>query len=260
MVFSNRIFSWTVRRQESTWSRYRMVPPRKCARSSSINTTNITLKALQIAGLFLFDFGYICLKYIFMSRFFWFVLLFCQLLSAQELALIPQPKQLQILPGTAQMFSSVEFHNGFGSSEFSFLDKEFKRRTSRSIEVAQPGDLQIKKAKTPMPSGSYRLSANANQATVITAGDEAGVFYALQTLFQLLPTDTSNGFPAVDIYDEPTFSWRGMHLDCSRHFFSKDFVKHYIDYLAMYKMNTFHWHLTDDQGWRIEIKKYPKLT
>jgi hexosaminidase len=66
--------------------------------------------------------------------------------------------------------------------------------------------------------------------------------------------------PALTIHDYPKFAWRGMHLDVSRHFFEVDFVKKYIDLLAMYKFNTFHWHLTDDQGWRIEIKKYPKLT
>ncbi|RZK94571.1 MAG: beta-N-acetylhexosaminidase, partial [Hymenobacter sp.] len=66
--------------------------------------------------------------------------------------------------------------------------------------------------------------------------------------------------PAVEVADKPRYSWRGMHLDVSRHFFPVEFVKQYIDYLALHKMNTFHWHLTDDQGWRIEIKKYPKLT
>jgi hexosaminidase len=64
----------------------------------------------------------------------------------------------------------------------------------------------------------------------------------------------------MKIEDQPKFAWRGMHLDVCRHFFTVDEVKQYIDYLAMYKLNTFHWHLTDDQGWRIEIKKYPKLT
>ena len=66
--------------------------------------------------------------------------------------------------------------------------------------------------------------------------------------------------PCMQVKDYPRFKWRGMHLDVSRHFFSVDMVKEYIDLLAYYKMNTFHWHLVDDQGWRIEIKKYPKLT
>ncbi|WP_051651884.1 beta-N-acetylhexosaminidase [Prevotella sp. P6B1] len=92
----------------------------------------------------------------------------------------------------------------------------------------------------------------------IEGGSAAGVFYGIQTLRKAAANGTE--FAAATITDTPRFSWRGMHLDCSRHFFSVDFVKKYIDLLAMHNMNVFHWHLTDDQGWRIEIKKYPKLT
>lgn len=98
----------------------------------------------------------------------------------------------------------------------------------------------------------------------------AGLFYGIQSLFQLLPADICKKdgsgksiawqVPCITIRDHPRFSYRGMHLDVSRHFFPKEFIKKYIDLIAMYKMNTFHWHLTDDNGWRIEIKKYPKLT
>lgn len=103
---------------------------------------------------------------------------------------------------------------------------------------------------------------------LISAGTELGVFYALQTLRQIMRMDAvpdANGtqrlwsLPLVDISDEPRFTYRGMHLDVSRHFMPVDFIKKYIDLLAFYKMNYFHWHLTDDQGWRVEIKKYPKL-
>lgn len=89
-----------------------------------------------------------------------------------------------------------------------------------------------------------------------------GCFYALQTLIQLLPTQKSNSLviPCAEINDEPRFQWRGMHLDVCRHFYPVSFIKKYIDLIALYKMNTFHWHLTEDQGWRIVIKKYPKLT
>jgi hexosaminidase len=96
----------------------------------------------------------------------------------------------------------------------------------------------------------------------IRALKPAGVFYGCQTLLQLL-SKTSEGkwqIPCVEIEDYPRFRWRGMHLDVCRHFMPAEFVKKYIDLLAMHKMNTLHWHLTDDQGWRIEIKKYPKLT
>ena len=90
-----------------------------------------------------------------------------------------------------------------------------------------------------------------------------GVFYGIQTLRKSIPAEAKGAtvlIPAGEIKDEPRFSYRGMHLDVGRHFFPKEFMKKYIDLLALHNMNTFHWHLTDDQGWRIEIKKYPKLT
>lgn len=100
----------------------------------------------------------------------------------------------------------------------------------------------------------------------ITGKNGKGIFYGIQTLRQLLPAAVEKGavaeltIPAVTIEDSPEFGYRGMHLDVARHFFPVSFVKKYIDILAMHKMNTFHWHLTEDQGWRIEIKKYPRLT
>jgi hexosaminidase len=103
----------------------------------------------------------------------------------------------------------------------------------------------------------------------VRASSDAGHFYAVQTLFQLLPeavfgatpaTDVAWTIPCLTIQDRPRFSWRGAHLDVSRHFLPREFIKTFLDMLAMHKMNVFHWHLTDDQGWRIEIKKYPQLT
>lgn len=110
---------------------------------------------------------------------------------------------------------------------------------------------------------AYTLSINP-KGIVLKASAPNGLFYGVQTLIQLLPHSKKQlaqvTFPAVQIEDSPRFSWRGMHLDVSRHFMPVSFIKKYIDYIAMNKMNVFHWHLTDDQGWRIEIKKYPKLT
>lgn len=107
----------------------------------------------------------------------------------------------------------------------------------------------------------YDLYVNQNQILFSAEGHQ-GLYYGIQTLKQLMPLEKSNEvkIPCVQIRDSPRYQWRGMHLDCSRHFFTKEEVKKYIDYLAMYKFNVFHWHLTDDQGWRIEIKKYPLLT
>ena len=122
--------------------------------------------------------------------------------------------------------------------------------------------------------GHYQLETNTNGITVV-GSTHAGTFYGIQTLIQLLPltpfqgtaegpiVKTQNGvlsIPAVKIDDYPRFAYRGLHLDVGRHFFSVEFVKRYIDFIALHKMNYFHWHLTEDQGWRIEIKKYPRLT
>lgn len=117
------------------------------------------------------------------------------------------------------------------------------------------------------PEG-YRLAVSPIAIT-IKSWKPAGLFYAIQSLWQLFPPEFENTesahrthwtLPCLYIKDLPRFSWRGMHLDVSRHFFPKEFIKKYIDILAIHKINTFHWHLTDDQGWRIQIKKYPKLT
>lgn len=110
-------------------------------------------------------------------------------------------------------------------------------------------------------SEQYKLSVDRDRVEI--AGDDAGAFYGLQSLLQLMRPGANKGevvIPAVAIEDKPRFHYRGMHLDVSRHFFPVEFVKKYIDLMSQYKFNTFHWHLTDDQGWRIEIKKYPKLT
>ncbi|MDD4052766.1 MAG: beta-N-acetylhexosaminidase [candidate division Zixibacteria bacterium] len=111
--------------------------------------------------------------------------------------------------------------------------------------------------------GAYRLTVSDNGA-IILAGTTGGLFYGVQTFLQLLPCEPGQGndviVPGVEIVDQPRFGWRGMHLDVCRHFFPADFIKKYIDLLARHKMNRFHWHLTDDQGWRIEIKRYPLLT
>ncbi len=121
--------------------------------------------------------------------------------------------------------------------------------------------------RTLGPEG-YRLEVKPKGIT-ISAATEAGVFYGIQTLRQLLPPEIFRearvnnvvwNVPAVSIEDTPRFSWRGAHLDTARHFMPKEFVKKYIDLMAIHKLNRFHWHLTDDQGWRLEIRKYPKLT
>lgn len=117
------------------------------------------------------------------------------------------------------------------------------------------------------PKESYDLDVRAGGITIQYA-DEAGALYAVETLRQMLPpgvdspkgTNSPLNVPSAIIHDAPRFPWRGMHLDVSRHFFPASFIKRYIDYIAMMKMNVFHWHLVDDGGWRLQIDKYPKLT
>ncbi|MBC8083793.1 MAG: beta-N-acetylhexosaminidase, partial [Hymenobacter sp.] len=122
---------------------------------------------------------------------------------------------------------------------------------------------QIKLVTAAAPAGPEGYQLVVDKAGIrITAAAGPGLFYGSQTFLQLLPARpaATAGVPYVRIADQPAFRWRGAMLDVCRHFFSVEFVKKYIDFLAAYKLNTFHWHLTDDQGWRIEIKKYPKLT
>jgi len=111
-----------------------------------------------------------------------------------------------------------------------------------------------------LPPDGYRLTITPQQ--ILVAGKGAGLFYGIQTLIQLIPEGNNPvvKLPCVQIEDYPRFAYRGLMLDVCRHFFSVEFIKKYLDLMATYKLNNFHWHLTDDQGWRIEIKKYPKLT
>jgi len=128
--------------------------------------------------------------------------------------------------------------------------------------------LSISRNKSSIPAEGYELKVSPKQIR-IHASDGAGLLYGIQTLLQLFPPEIckvspmapgkSWAAPCVEIKDHPRYSYRGMHLDVSRHFFPKEFIKRYLDLMAMYKFNTFHWHLTDDNGWRIEIKKYPGL-
>ena len=142
------------------------------------------------------------------------------------------------------------------ASGFSLLVAAAPAVTSEANTVT----LRLSGGTTEANVEGYRMDVTSS-AVDISAHTPAGLFYGLQTLRQLLPVNSEDwSMPAVVIKDVPRFRYRGMHLDVGRHFFPVTFIKKYIDLLALYKMNTFHWHLTEDQGWRIEIKKYPKLT
>jgi len=201
------------------------------------------------------------------------VLISGSLYAQTSYSLIPYPRSLTTGKGSFYIDSrtviSTNFADKFGNEIKQLNDllgTSFKARlkvekTERHNHVI---DLVYDEGiKSP---GAYRLNISTNRV-IITAGDNAGAFYAIETMRQLLPVSVEYGspksklvLPALAIQDEPGYAWRGMHLDVSRHFFSISYIMKFIDRMALYKMNKLHLHLTDDQGWRIEIKKYPKLT
>lgn len=145
---------------------------------------------------------------------------------------------------------------------------EIYKKTGLKLEVIEDGTinrkntiaLTIKKSLDSLGDEGYHLLSD-NAFVKLSSKNAHGAFYGVNSLVQLIAV--KNGkveIPSVEIYDKPRFEWRGLMLDVGRHFYSVEFIKKMIDRIAMYKMNTFHWHLTDDQGWRIEIKQYPKLT
>jgi hexosaminidase len=165
--------------------------------------------------------------------------------------------------------NSILFLILFGTAECQSIDiipkpndiLFFRDRICDSISADE-----IKPMRKIMPSVSSCIG-NEGYILVISRDDvyistnsEQGFYYGMQSYKQIVKAHEGKKIPCLEIVDQPNYSYRGMHLDVCRHFFSKDFIKRYIDLLAQYKINTFHWHLTDDQGWRIEIKKYPKLT
>lgn len=145
-----------------------------------------------------------------------------------------------------------------------FLAEYIKEQTGKTIQLTEetPSSDAIVLALglDNANEEAYRLEVSKQQIT-ITGATEAGVFYGIQTLRKAMPVAEGDvNFPSTVVNDYPRFAYRGAHLDVSRHFFSTDSIKRFIDMLALHNINRFHWHLTDDQGWRIEIKKHPKLT
>jgi hexosaminidase len=198
------------------------------------------------------------------------------LVQAQEINIIPQPVSVKqpkiaatfaITPSTeivlegSDLENSASFLNDY-LQNFYHLKLKVVKNSSSSNTI----HLNYERMDNPI-QGAYMMTIN-NKGVYIAGDNAPGVFYGVQTLIQLLPADNNKPqtinqqleIPYVSINDHPRFEYRGMHLDCGRHFFPVSFIKKYIDFIALHKMNYFHWHLTEDQGWRIEIKKYPKLT
>lgn len=193
-----------------------------------------------------------------------------------DINIIPKPLKLEQSGGYFSLKSTVVFvapANSDLEKIALFFSEKIKNSSGIELKVATKKNALDYIALELDPSLSlndegYLLNVTAESIS-IRAKAAKGIFYGMQTLMQLLPPEIESSktitginwiIPCVNIQDEPRFSWRGMLLDVGRHFISVDFIKKQLDVLAMLKINKFHWHLTEDQGWRIEIKKYPKLT
>lgn len=201
---------------------------------------------------------------------------------SQSLDLVPRPLHIQRAAGQYLLNNDTAILIDKDMPDAANVAKQLAERLHRGTalelrvtpsEAAAPQKNTIlltnKNANAALGDEGYTLEATPD-GVVIRAVAGSGLFYGTQTLLQLLPPQVFQStkanetqtwaVPAVQIEDKPRFQWRGLHLDVSRHFFNKEEVKNYLDLMAQHKLNTFHWHLVDDQGWRIEIKKYPKLT
>jgi len=180
--------------------------------------------------------------------------------SAQKI-FIPKPQKLVVENGSYPLGKEIKIQEN-NIPEAEYLSKQLQAITQRKV-ILNTGKSDIHFNFIPQQKngveGYYKLEVNA-EGVHISAPDNLGLFYGIQTLLQLVEEHKNDlNLPYLKIEDYPKFAYRGMHLDVGRHFFSTEEVKNYLDYLAAYKYNKFHWHLTEDQGWRIEIKKYPKL-
>jgi hexosaminidase len=202
----------------------------------------------------------------------------CLLALDSAFAVIPRPARLVPGRGSFTLTASIVTDRATGDlgellSGYLFPATGLRLAVRAAAPpAARPGapvvSLRLDPGLASLGAEGYRLEVTPERVS-IRASQRAGAFYAIQTLRQLLPVEifraaTVSGVawtvPAVTIEDFPRFSWRGAHLDVARHFMPKEFVKKFIDLLALHKLNRFHWHLTDDQGWRLEIKRYPRLT
>lgn len=181
-------------------------------------------------------------------------------------SIIPAPASITSGPGAFVLPEQVIL-GGDGSAAvralLPFVADLLSGDWGRPIAVGSSPDIALVLApEAELRPEGYRLTVD-ERGVVITAPDPSGLLYGIQTLRQLRTVDSATGrtwLQIVVIRDHPRFRYRGMHLDVGRHLFPVAFIKRYLDWMAFYKMNVFHWHLTEDQGWRLEIKKYPRLT
>ena len=194
-----------------------------------------------------------------------------------EIHIIPEPVSITEKSGEFELPEKIVISSPQGEEMkliHATLEQKLSVAANKSVEIkSNASDAQIILALNTQTDAvigdeGYKLSVSSEKV-IIHANKPAGLFYGVQTLLQLLPPEIESKqsvenvswtIPAVEIVDYPRMGWRGMMLDVSRHFFTVDEVKQFIDNMVKYKFNMFHWHLTDDEGWRIEIKSLPKLT
>ena len=196
------------------------------------------------------------------------LVVYCINVQAQSLKdrIIPAPLSIQIADGQYDFSGATKVtFKGFKKNPsplMAFAERILSQYSSETTQKAQANDqglvLELNK-KFSKGEEAYTLTINGNGVHILSGG-EKGLFYGLQTLVQAFSDGSKGALPFAVIEDEPRYSYRGLHLDVGRHMFPVAFIKTYIDLIASYKLNKFHWHLTEDQGWRIEIKKYPELT
>ena len=191
-------------------------------------------------------------------------------------SVIPQPMYMRVDDGLFNINKDTKLLIDQPSEEMlriaGFLNEKLSKAAGFELELITDSPMPkanvIAFMNAGMPSEEYVINVTPNMV-LVDYGDGAGAFYALQTIFQLLPTEIYSqerqkgikwNVPCCNIEDKPRFKYRGMHLDVCLHYFEFEFLKKYIDIMAAHKVNRFHWHLTEDQGWRLEIKKYPLLT
>ncbi len=212
------------------------------------------------------------------KHFFWSALLAaglavssCTKTMEADYAVIPLPAEISAADGSFKLDGDAKIVYPADNAELKrnaeFLKDYIKQSTGLELALAEgtegKGGILLTAGLENENPEAYKLTVNA-EGVVIDGASAAGNFYGIQTLRKSLPVVVEGvvnvDLPAVEINDAPRFSYRGMHFDVSRHFYSVDEVKKFIDMQALHNMNRLHWHITDDQGWRIEIKKYPKLT
>ena len=183
----------------------------------------------------------------------------------KEIDVIPMPRSVEYHSGNFTISPETKFYTNLSAESRQALTDYLEGTSLGSVPFAESAtgnngiELNLCDSSIVTGNEAYRIEID-KKGIRLSASTETGIFYGLQTLLQLLNNSDNKTLPALTINDSPRFPYRGLHLDVSRHFFDKEFVKKQLDAMAYFKMNRLHWHLTDGAGWRIEIKKYPRLT